>query len=94
MKRSINLFIHGQNQGIGLLANYFPVPHIVHPLQAKQIHKLDFQYGEVWNDEILGCNTNVDERDYYECAKDMIGKKIRDEKSPGCTVPMFSNVFR
>ena len=81
------------DQGIGLLANYFPAQPFVYPLQVNQIHKLDFQAGETINDEILGCNVNIDEGDYYRCAKDVIAQKLKINTSPGCTVPMFSNIF-
>ena len=92
-KRNVNLFIHGRGQDIGLVANYFPVQPMVYPLSVNQIHKLDFQAGETINDEILGCNGNIDEGDYYRCAKNVIAKKLKMKPSPGCTVPMFSNIF-
>ena len=93
-KRSINLFIHGLNQEIGLLANYFPVEPIVYPLQINQIHKIDFQAQKTHIDESLGCNTKVNEEDYYGCAKDVIARNLQINPKPGCTVPMFSNLFR
>ena len=64
-KRNVNLFIHGRGQDIGLLANYFPVQPMVYPLSVNQIHKLDFQAGEETDDEVLGCNANIEEKDYY-----------------------------
>ena len=82
------------NQDIGLLANYFPVEPIVYPLQINQIHKIDFQAQNTHIDESLGCNTKVNEEDYYGCAKDVIARNLQINPKPGCTVPMFSNLFR
>ena len=86
--------MHGLNQDIGLLANYFPVEPIVYPLQINQIHKIDFQAQKTHIDESLGCNKKVNEEDYYGCAKDVIARNLQSNPKPGCTVPMFSNLFR
>ena len=86
--------MHGLNQDIGLLANYFPVEPIVYPLQINQIHKIDFQAQKTNIDESLGCSTKVNEEDYYGCAKDIIARNLQINPKPGCTVPMFSNLFR
>ena len=51
------------------------------------------QGGEIFSDESLGCSVDIDEENYYHCAKDVIVKKLQNSSSPGCTVPMFANIF-
>ena len=51
------------------------------------------QGGEIFSDESLGCSVDIDEENYYHCAKDVIVKKLQNSQSPGCTVPMFANIF-
>ena len=51
------------------------------------------QGGEIFSDESLGCSVDIDEENYYHCAKDVIVKQLQNSPSPGCTVPMFANIF-
>ena len=89
-KRDINLFLHGISQGMGLVGNFFPQEPFVYSLKNNQNHRLDFQNVEKVMDEVLICDKQEQEIDYYGCAR----KYIMDDfefQSSDCIVPMLIN---
>ena len=90
LKRPTNIL----GQEIGLVADFFPVEPSVYALDVSHLHKLDFRVVEKLSDEVLGCNSQINEVDFYKCAKSAISKQIVANSGPdSCKVPMFEEFY-
>ncbi len=90
LKRPTNIL----GQEIGIVADFFPVEPSVYALDVSHLHKLDFRVVEKLSDEVLGCNSQINEVDFYRCAKSTISKQIGANSGPdSCKVPMFEEFY-